>query len=281
MTYNFLFEESWIIEEVLTKYQRLRELGLNRENSIAEIFTVFKNELVDKDDQDYLIISIAIALCIKNELTEQSRIDALESINKLKNKELNYDQQLKYEKLARFISEKHIGPEAGYRAKKKYDPEWKIGDTFIHAFSQPNAMKMGLDGWYAVLRKVGEYTDQQGHHIQLVYITICSAESIPKTDEELQALGCLRMMEHDYGWDYLGQLYFKNKRDEERWQLKKIGCFLNVAIPVDATIENPLVCMPFSGVLHRNSEILAYEDRICQMIKNNGINKDGLVWKGF
>lgn len=281
MIYDFLYEESWIVETVLTEYQTLRKRGLNREKSISEIFTEYQNELVDEDDKDYLFISVAIALCLQKELTEQIRSAALESVNKLKKNSINHIQQSKYEKLIRYISDEKTGPEAVYKSRKKYDPEWKTGDTFIHAFSQPTAMKMGLDGWYAVLRKVGEYMDQEGHYIQLVYITICSADSIPKTDEELQALGCLRMMEHDCGWDYLAQLYYKNKTDEDRWQLHKIGSFPNAGNPADATMEDPVVSMPFSGVIHRNSSMLAYEDRICQMLKSNGINKNEVIWKGF
>ena len=82
------------------------------------------------------------------------------------------------------------------------------------------------------------------------------------------------MMEHDNGWDYLGQLCFKSKKDEELWRLKKIGCYPNAGIPADATTENPLVSMPFYGVLQRNSQVLDYEDQVCHLIKFRGIKKE-------
>ena len=109
--------------------------------------------------------------------------------------------------------------------------------------------------------------------MQLVYITICRPDSIPKTERELRALGCLRMMKHDEKWDYIGQLFFRNRKDEETWRLRKIGCFPNAGAPNDSTRENPLVSMPLFGTLRRNSNHLDYEDLVCHLIRFCGINK--------
>ncbi len=276
MMYDFLAEDSSLVDEVIDCYSFLRLHGHNREASLARICMNFEAELSDEDERPFVLIAMALALCKKKELTTQARNDALQSIELLRKESPDHSvpyTSRDYDRLIRYLSEDQIGPEAPYRARKTYDPGWSIGDTFIHAFSQPSADQMGLLGWYVVFRKVGEYLDRKSRHMQLVYITVCSEDAIPQTDAELSSLGYLRMMEHDNGWDYLGQLCFKSKKDEEQWKLQKIGCFPNAGIPDDATTEDPLVSMPFYGVLHRNNQVLDYEDQVCHLIKFRGIKK--------
>ena len=276
MTYGILSEDSSLVDEIIDGYSFLRLHGHNREESLARICMNFEAELSDEDDRPFVLIAMALALCKKKELTTQARSDALQSIELLRKRTSNHSvphASRDYDRLIGYLAEDQIGPEAPYRARKTYDPGWSIGDTFIHAFSQPAADQMGLLGWYVVFRKVGEYLDRKSRHMQLVYITVCPADAIPQTDAELSSLGYLRMMEHDNGWDYLGQLCFKSKKDEGQWRLHKIGRFPNAGIPDDATAEDPLVSMPFYGVLHRNSQVLDYEDQVCDLIKYCGINK--------
>lgn len=276
MVYRYLYENYPLVQEVIDYYISLRMHGCSRDFSLDRIYEKYHQELSDTDERHFVIIAIAMALCKKKELSPRIRNDALLAVDQLRRNALEYGAENElciYDKLTSYLSENRIGPEATYRAKKQYDPGWKTGDTFIHAFSQPSAEEIGLSGAYVVFRKVGEYLDQKGHHVQLVYVTVCSADSIPKTDADLKVLGFLRMMEHDKKWDYLGQLFFRSKKDEEQWKLEKIGCFPNAGCPNDATIENPLVCMPFFGILHRNSDILDYEDLVCHLIKLRGINR--------
>ncbi len=267
--------EHWLIDnstinDIMDYYCFLRKRGYGREQACDQVYAQFQEEADDMDDGPMVDIAVALALCGKDELTLQARNAALQAIRELKQRVPDHD----YDKITQFISEKHIGPEATYRTRKQYDPGWEIGDTFIHTLSQPSAERMGLVGWHVLFRKVGEYLDQDSRHGQLVYVTVCQPGRVPKTDDELKALGYLRMMEHDQKSDYLVQLFFKNRKDEEQWQLKKIGCFPNAGCPDDATEENPLVCMPFFGAHHRNSNMLAYEDQVCQMIRLHGIHKN-------
>lgn len=265
-------EYSYLIDEIVDYYSALRMQSISREEALKMIFREYNSEYNDEDEKPYLNIAIAIALSKKNEMTPQIRIEALQAANQLGKRNMAGFSQAKKDKLIQALSEEHIGSEAEYRRKKLYDPKWETGDTFIHAFTQPKAIEMGLSCHYIVLRKVGEYLDQTFHHVQLVYVTICSEDSIPKTGKELQSLGFLRMFAHDNGWDYLAQLYFKGKKDEESWQLQRIGCFPDAGSPSDAIDKNPLVSMPLFGTLHRNSNELHYERLVCSLMKRHGIS---------
>lgn len=261
-----------IINEIFDDYVNLRSQGFNINDSVTRIKKDWHEELNDEDDAPFVIIGIALALCQKQELTRQAQNEALAAANTLKNRSMISGSD--HDMIISRLSDDRIGKDKAYRpAKRAYDPCWKIGDTFVHAFTQSRAKEMGLCGQYIVIRKVGDYLNYKRQKRELVYITVCSKDSIPKTDEELLALGYLRMMEHDDGWDYLGQLHFTSKKDEERWKLQKIGCFPNAGNPSDATVENPVVSMPFFGILHRNSDTLDYEDQVCSLMKRRGFGK--------
>ena len=273
MKIDFLMEYNSIIEEISDSYTALRNKGKGREVSIDIIRETFQKEFMDEDDRPYAEIALALALCKKDELTQKIKDDALRSVEQMKAREdRNDDSQRnsKYVELFRYLSGKGTGPEAKYKMRKTYDPGWVVGDTFIHPFSQMAADKTGLHGWYIVMRKVGEYVSTEYRHMQLVYITICPPEKIPRTDEELRELGFLRMMDHTYAWDYLGQLYFKNKKDEQSWDLQKIGCFPDAGCPDDASEENPLVSMPIFGGVEKDG-MLSFEYQVCRFIKSRGI----------
>ena len=274
-----LFDEGSFIEEIKDLYTDLRLDGKNREQAIKEICEQYADVLRDDVEEGSAIrIAIALALCKKKELTVEVREDAVRAIETLRKLSLEEEDPWfpadYFDKFLKRLSEKYLGPEAVYRKKRTYDPGWETGDTFIHPFTIQRAEKMGLAGWYIVIRKVGEYLTKDNRHEQLVYITVCPPDAIPTTKEELESLGCLRMMSHDKGWEYIGQLSFSSRKDEERWQLTKIGCFPDAGSPADAyEVGSPYTKMPFFGALHKNSTELSYENTVCLYIKQNGIGK--------
>ena len=277
MKTNRLFNNHPLMMDVIDDYSSTRTRGYSRQQSVDSIYERFQDEWRDEDERPFLLIALALALCKKSELTQEIRSEALKAIECLKAND-SFDEiknkTFDYESLIRVLSESKIGPEAKYTKRTPYDPGWMIGDTFAHLLTQPCAVGRGLAGLCVLFRKVGEYTDRKGQNVQLVYVTVCPPDSIPKTDEELRSLGFLRMMRHDAGWDYLGQLHFRSKRDQERWGLQKIGCFPNAGEPDDATAEDPLVAMPFFGVLRSDSDTLDYEELVCRLYKSNGTSRD-------
>ena len=278
MKYDFLFEESSLIDETANHYAALRNQGYKREEALEQVKSVFYEEINDEDDRAYVAIALALVLCRKKELTQKAKKDAIHAAEYLQGQAAvdgDTHRSDKYYGLLQFLAEKDVGPEASYKARKPYDPGWSIGDTFIHQLSQMAAERIGLLDWYIVIRKVGEYINTNSHRKQLVYVTVCPPDRVPKDDKELQALGFLRMMDHSYAWDYLGQLDFKNKKDEERWGFQKIGCFPNAGCPDDATDEDPLVSMPIFGGMGENG-VPSYEYQICMLIKTRGIHHNSV-----
>ena len=264
------------VREIEDMYIALRMRGHNRETAVDTISERYQAELIDHDERPYIYTALALALCRKNELTEDLRKKATEALSQLSSHTIQMhsaETALEYRGIAEYIKNR-TGPEAPYSVKKRYIPQWRIGDTFIHPFSQDKAAAMGLIGWNIVIRKVGEYTGQDDRFMQLVYLTLCPHDAVPLTDHDLQSLGFLRMMEHDHHqWDYLCQLTFSGKKDEDRWQLTRIGNFKNAGHPRDAATENPEVCMPLFGTLHRHTSHLDYEDMVCSLIKTIGANQ--------
>ena len=153
-----------------------------------------------------------------------------------------------------------------------YRADWKIGDTFVHPLLQDSAKKAGLLGMLALFRKVGEYEDRSGRLIQLVYVTLCPEDAIPQTEAELASLGLLRVMEHGEKWDYLCQICFKSKKDEESWGLKRIGCFPCAGSPPDAAEEIPDLSMPLFG-RRKNADVPGFENQISLFFRQHGIWK--------
>lgn len=273
MKTNCLFENHPIMMDIIDDYTTRRMLGYSRKQSVDAIYERFQDELRDEDDRPFVHIATALALCEKCELTQEIRSEALKAVEYLKSNDFyneSKNETIDYESLIQALSARKIGQEAKYRKSRQYDPGWKLGDTFAHPLTKSISAEADLAGNYILFRKVGEYTDHKNHKVQLVYVTICPADSIPKTDDDLRSLGCLRMMQHDTGWDYLGQLFFKNRKDQEKWGLQKIGCFPNAGEPDDATAENPLVSMPFFGVLKSDSDSLAYEAQVYKLFRLYG-----------
>ena len=277
MKFRFLYDNHPLVSDVVDYYTSQRELGYSREQALGRIRDSFQDEFRDEDDRPILMIANALALCKKGELTQEVRRDALDAIAFLKENATEDslpEEKQDYEDLIQYLSEERIGAEAIYKKKKPYDPGWIIGDTFAHPLSQTMAERIGLPGGYILFRKVGEYVGHTNRHMQLVYITVCPADSIPSSEEELRSLGYLRMMKRDAGWDYLGQICFKSRKDQEKWGLCKIGCFPNAGHPDDATAENPVVSMPFFGDKRPGEDFLIFEDLVRLLIRFNGINKN-------
>lgn len=269
-----IYERYPIVEEIVALYSSMREDGLSRDRSISMVLSSVQDELDDEDDAPFVWIGIAVALCQKNELTEEIMIKARQSVQLVESRNPECDNEaLPFDRFKSILSDKSIGPEAQYKKRKTYNPDWKIGDTFIHPILQDSAKKAGIYGSIAVIRKVGDYIDLEGQNVQLVYVTICSGDAIPKSGSELSSLGYLRVMKHDRKWDYLCQITFTSKKDEESWKLKKIGCFHDGGSPRDATDENPLVSMPLLGKMGKTGK-LGFEDQICLFYKRYGIFRD-------
>lgn len=264
-----------IIAEIIDIYQTNRENGATREAAITSLEEKYACELADSDEEPVARIAFALALCKKRELTKAVLEDALRAVEQMKSAELGNQVITALEQVIRYVSEpERLGDSARYRKRISYIPDWKIGDTFSHKLFGHISKYAHIYGWYVLIRKVGEYTDYKNRVHQLVYVTICPPEKLPKTSEELRSLGFLRMMPAEGNcWDYLAQISFKSKKDEKAFDLSYIGSFPDAGMPGDASVEDPQVSMPLFGKLKREDILPNYDNDVCLLFKSNGIGK--------
>lgn len=264
-----------LIGDIIDEYQTDRENGAAREGAVTRLEEKYACELADSDEGPVVRIAFALALCKKRELTKAVLEDALRAAEQLKLAEPGDPVLPALDQAVRYISDPgRLGDSASYKKRLSYTPDWKVGDTFSHKLSGYMSKYAHIFGWYVLIRKVGEYKDHQNHVNQLAYVTICPPEKLPETAEALRSLGFLRMMPGEGNrWDYLAQIYFKNRKDEEAFNLSYIGNFPEAGMPDDASVEDPRVAMPLFGKLKREDILPSYDNDVCSIFKRNGVSK--------
>lgn len=277
MGYNAIAGYVPLVADIVRSYQALRRKKTNREGAVRKLREEYENELGDHDQKLIVQIGLAMALCEKKELTPEIRDDAIAAIEELIDSgEWGKDGNKVLADTKRKVQEiKMLGDEAVYRERKIYVPDWQIGDTFVHRMDGKKASELGIAGYCLLLRKVGDYISSDEEHKQLVHASVCSPEFIPKSSQEMNALGLIRMMRHGDKYDYLGQLSFKSKKDEMQYGLEKIGSFPKINIPVDATVEKPCVAYPLCGSFDKVFGCMIYEHSICMSLARNGTSNCG------
>ncbi len=240
MYYEAIADFEPLIFDVVTEYQTLRRSGSDRGAALKQLEINYSNELSDTDTKGPVRIGMAFALCQKKELVTSVKEAALESIqDMIRAGDWGEEGNRLLLRAQKTISQdKMLGQEAVYGKRRIYDPNWQIGDTFIHPLTIPRTKDLGIEGWYLIMRKAGDYTDREGKIHQLVYLTLCPPEKIPPNDEELQKLGYLKMTPLN---DYLCQLEMKNKKEELFCGFKKIGNYGKVKEPVKQNTNRPLI----------------------------------------
>lgn len=261
-----------LIDDIQAQYKRYRTSGKNRAESVAIIESSYATELQDDDDHVAVRIGIALSLSKKKELTNEITAKTLVAIHQARESTVLDAIRSQYlSKIEQLLGDTSLqGKEAVYRQRTPYVPDWKIGDLFSHTLIYPKAKLLGIEGWTILFYKIGECVDELQHCRQLVYVSLCPPGKEPVTSSQLQALGFLRMMNHDDKWDYMAQIVIKSKKDETSYDLTRIGNFQNIILPSDRTDENPLCAMPLFGCLRKGDPWPDYEDQICRMFRKYG-----------
>lgn len=264
-------ELSPIIADVQERYIQYRRQGKTRAAATELIRADYAQELQDEDDRIGILIGLSLSLCRKKELFEPIATETLCEIQRLSQQGTLDKAAGKYlAKIENRLRNKVVyGDEAPYRSASVYVPPWEIGDVFSHAITYPTADALGINGWFALLYKVGEYVDEFEKHRQLVYVSICPPDKIPSCPKDLQALGFLPMMRMGDRAEYLAQIMINSKKGENDFELTKIGCFPNVPHPGDSRDENPLTAMPLFGRLRKTDLWPRYEDLICRLYRKS------------
>lgn len=263
------YDFSPIILDVEERYMEYRKSGKNRDEAIAAIEAEESEAIMDSEDHVAIALGLAFALCKKKELTEVVYFKAIDAIIKFKNVlEANDHRRSFLDAAERYLRNPVLyGLEATYRRRTPYTPDWKTGDVFSHVLTHPRSKSLGIENWTILFYKVGEYMHGR-YPIQLMYVCLCPPGKLPSTSQELQELGFLRMMNHNDKWDYLAQILIKSAKDEQSYQLKRIGNFPGVVPPADRTEENPETAMPLFGIMEQGNTRPDYEDQICRIYRS-------------
>lgn len=263
-----------LLGDLPADYRIYRRKGLSRAAALEQLRADYEAELADEQDGAIVRLGLALALCRRRELTESVRADALEALGEIARWEEVPASSIRNLK-TKLQDPAYLGEEAAVRVYKPYLPDWKVGDTFSHLLAHPMAEKVGLSGYCVLFRKAGELIDWAGEHRQLVYVSLCPPGSLPSTTEALRQLGYLRMMERGGGrWDYFAQIKLKSRRDEAGYGLTFLGNFPDVGRPKGQGQENLLTAMPLFGKQHRGDDYPDYEDSICRLYRQNGIQPE-------
>ena len=272
-----------LFHEVVNAYRALRRNGHDRASALCELKKRFTDELNDTEDGPIVILATAYAMSTKHELIQNLQKQAMDAAAQLRS--VRSEGSIASFALAvqTMISRpESIGSEAHYPQKRQYDPGWKIGDVFSHRLSTPNARRLSIDGSIVLLRKIGSYQDAEGNLKQIVNISLCAADRIPRDSEELNTLGLLPMMEGNGGYQYWGQLNLSSKRKEKAFDLRKIGNFPIISTPPDSADHDPYLARPLFGTVVKGSSFPAslavpdypsFEDDICLCYRMFGVRR--------
>ena len=256
------------IQDIQWYYKGYRTKGKDRATAIAMILDDYENELEDDDEKIAVLIGLSLALCKKKELTKSIADETLREIDKIRKAYDLSKTDLKYldKTEARLKDEMNYGEEAVYKQRSNYAPDWVKGDTFYHKLSCPRAEKLGIQGWFVIFHKAGEYEDFFGQVHQLMCMTVCPPEKVPTSGKALQKLGFYPSMQGRKP-EYLFQLEVKSKRAENAYELTKLGCFCDVVIPESCSSENQKTCHPLFEFKRKGEDWPVYEENICMLFK--------------
>lgn len=230
------------IKDITDEYKSFRSKGESRDQAYLHVIQEHEKELSDKDDSAKIWIGLAKATGDKNELTEEL----------LSKAEIGFDelamsfpevQSIIFENKQLICSPERIGSEVESRIKKVFKPDWQTGDTFIYQLPDIQEKLESLDPslkgsvWslknkVVLVRKVQERLSENGVWKQIVYLSICEQNKLPRNDDEINMLGYLPSLLVDQNkYEFKFSIEVKTKRALEAYHLTKIGCFPNIISP--------------------------------------------------
>ena len=226
-----LFERFPLIIDVIHEYRVLRQTNHGRDEAIQKVLENNSAALQDYDESYQVWIGLAKVTGQKNELTPLLLRKASSAFDCLSQIHLNVQDTISYAKI-QVCDPKHIGPEAKYSQKHSYQPDWKIGDTFIYQLKSNLAKQNKMENWYAILRKTGEYNTPEKKQGQIVLLSVCKPNNIPTNEAELNNLGYIPTQAHNSNcFEFQWTINVGSKRRLDAYQLNKIGSFPNIQRP--------------------------------------------------
>ncbi len=221
-----------MILDVKDSYRTQREKGQSREEAIKHIQAEYEKELHDADDRPQVLIGLADVLGRRKELTEDLLQAAESAFSELETAFPEARSALRAKKKAVCDTSK-LGPEAKYRKKTIYRPDWKIGDTFAYRIRGRDMVEAGLEGWYIIARKGGEIHLSEDCCLQSMYFSVCPPDRLPTSAEELERLGYVPLLKITPDrYLFRGSVWVRSKTGEKKTYFDKIGCYPDIPGPV-------------------------------------------------
>lgn len=263
---------SLLCMDVFVLYEDCRRAGMTRDEALSKIKIEYAQELLDVDERVDVLSGITVALCNNKELTCEFAKEIREEMNRCNSLGLSREYFKDLEQLLNDNS--FYGAEATIKKRKIYRPDWKVGDVFYRIITYSKAKDFGISGWYMLVCKLGHSLDDFGRSIQLVVVALCPPEKLPQSVDELKSLGFIRLMNRQpFGYEYVAQIRFKSKKDEDGYGLIKLANFGDIELPEDNVNVNPIVATPMFGKLEKTDDKPAFEDTFCRYFVRNGIGK--------
>ena len=231
-----LFDYYPMIADVRNEYIKQRRRGKDRETAVNAVLSSFSDELTDSDDGPQVWIGLASITASKKELTEGLLERASLAYRQL-SESCPEMRTILAASMERICNLSNLGTEAKYPRVRSYKPDWKNGDTFLYHLSGEYPRSFGLDDWNIVIRKIGEFFDDNDNWQELVYISLSFPGNIPGSSDELEQLGFIPFTKRDDGYVCIGKLTFKSSRQLKALNLQKIGCFPNARAPQNEVIS--------------------------------------------
>ena len=220
-----------MIMDVEDSYRNSREKGCGREAAIEAVLKEYSNELQDEDDGPQVWIGLAEVTGRRKELTEALLSEAESAFAVLEAAFPEAKTMLRAKKKS-VCDPERIGPEAKYRKKTIYRPDWIIGDTFLQEIQGDYLKDIGLTGWYIIARKIQEIVLAEDCCLQGMYYSLCPPGKIPSNSEELEQLGYVPLRKvGETSYLFMGKVWVNSKSDEKRTRFQKIGNFPLVSPP--------------------------------------------------
>lgn len=220
-----------MIQDVKDCYRNSREKGYGREAAIEVVLKEYAIELQDEDDRPQVWIGLAEVTGRRKELTEALLSKAELAFTALETAFPEATVTLRAKKKT-VCDPAKLGPEAKYRKKIIYRPDWKIGDTFLYKIQGDYLKGAGLTGWYIIARKVQEIVLAEDCCLQGMYYSLCPPGKIPSSKEDLERLGYVPLRKvGEASYLFMGKVWVNSKSAEKKTYFQKIGNFPLVSPP--------------------------------------------------
>lgn len=206
------------------EYVRLRSKGKKIEEALEELTKAEDRLLPDYEVKLLNRIGISDAMAERRELTDSMAASLRCAVDEFLR--LHPRMETTMHRLRdQILQSEHFGPPAVYPPWEEYSPHWEAGDVFACPLSGYFARLFHLEGKLLLLYVYGERRGEAEYNEELVYLSLCEENSLPRNIDELNALGYLPAFTVFREYQYLHALRLSREEELTPLKLRKLGNF--------------------------------------------------------